>query len=174
MLIICVDLSFLVIVWLNTVWYCWNPVDFCHNPVITRLRVRLHWSDGNVKANFFYNCKGPFTPSKSEIFPWCLSLIPLSVLNYYFFKKVLEDMSPFCEATDTPVLDFWWHLPWVPNPGWIPHLHASSPVHNRCLRFTSGVTPADLLAACMAANHVPYMHVAEVGCQDTIRRPPAQ
>ena len=25
----------------------------------------------------------------------------------YFFKKILENMSPFCWATDTPVLDFW-------------------------------------------------------------------
>ena len=24
--------------------------------------------------------------------------------------------------TDTPVLDFWWHLPWVSKPGWIPSL----------------------------------------------------
>ena len=24
----------------------------------------------------------------------------------FFFKKKLEDMSPFCAATDTPVLDF--------------------------------------------------------------------
>ena len=31
-------------------------------------------------------------------------------------------MSPFCGATDTPVLDFWWCLPWVSKPGWIPRL----------------------------------------------------
>ena len=24
-----------------------------------------------------------------------------------YFKKFLEDMSPFCGATDNPVLDFW-------------------------------------------------------------------
>ena len=39
-----------------------------------------------------------------------------------FFKKNLEDISPFCGATDTPVLDFWWHLPWSLKPGWIPSL----------------------------------------------------
>ena len=32
----------------------------------------------------------------------------------------LEDISPFRGATDTPVLDFWWRLPWVSKPGWIP------------------------------------------------------
>ena len=53
-------------------------------------------------------------------------------------------------------------------------MHASSPVHNRSLRFTSGATPADLLTASMAAGRVPYMHVAEVGCQDSIERSPTQ
>ena len=24
-----------------------------------------------------------------------------------FLKKILEDISPFCGATDTPVLDYW-------------------------------------------------------------------
>ena len=24
----------------------------------------------------------------------------------------------FCEATETPVLDFWWHLLWVSRPEW--------------------------------------------------------
>ena len=32
--------------------------------------------------------------------------------NFKFvFFSFLEDMSLFCEATDTPVLDFWWCLP---------------------------------------------------------------
>ena len=49
---------------------------------------------------------------------------------FFFLNKFLEDMSPFCGATDTPVLDFWWRLPWVSKPGWIPRLRASSPAHN--------------------------------------------
>ena len=36
-------------------------------------------------------------------------------------------------------------------------LHASSPVHNGFLRFTSGVTPADLLAASMAVFPTCYI-----------------
>ena len=47
-----------------------------------------------------------------------------------FLKKNLEDFSSFCGAADTPVLDFWWRLPWVSKPEWIPRLHASSPVCN--------------------------------------------
>ena len=49
---------------------------------------------------------------------------------YIFFKKILEDMSPFCGATDIPVLDFWWRLPWVSSLAcfvtyvpWIPEIH---------------------------------------------------
>ena len=32
------------------------------------------------------------------------------------FKKILEDINPFCGATDTPVLDLWWYLLSVSNP----------------------------------------------------------
>ena len=28
-------------------------------------------------------------------------------------------MSPFCGSTDTPILDFWWHLLWVLKPEWV-------------------------------------------------------
>ena len=28
-------------------------------------------------------------------------------------------MSPFCGATDTPILDFWWRLLWVLKPEWV-------------------------------------------------------
>ena len=31
--------------------------------------------------------------------------------NLLFFKKFLQDTSPFCGATDTPVFGFWWRLP---------------------------------------------------------------
>ena len=47
----------------------------------------------------------------------------LAVLVYYvfFLKFLLEDISPYCGATDTPVLVFWWHLSWVSKPGWLHH-----------------------------------------------------
>ena len=51
-----------------------------------------------------------------------------------------------------PVLDFWWCLPWVSKPGWIPRLHALSPACNEFLRFTSGATPADCIEVSMAAE----------------------
>ena len=39
---------------------------------------------------------------------------------FIFLKKNLEDISSFRRATDTPVLEFWWRLPWISKPGWIP------------------------------------------------------
>ena len=71
----------------------------------------------------------------------------------FLFKK-LEDISPFCGATDTPVLDFWWNLLWVSKPEeaalftlgrgiWITYY----------LRFISGATPANLLAASKQPSH---------------------
>ena len=70
-------------------------------------------------------------------------------------------MSPFSGAIDTPVWTSDDICPGFLNEGGslaciLSHLH-------RCLRFTSGVTPADPLAASMTAGHIPYMHVAEVG-----------
>ena len=66
----------------------------------------------------------------------------------------LEDISPFCGAADTSVLDFLWHLPWVLWPGWISSLYGSLPVCNGFLRFTSSVTLDDVLAASMWLSHV--------------------
>ena len=75
-------------------------------------------------------------------------------IDSFFFFKCLEDMSPFCGATDTPILDFWWHLLWVSKPKWVlPYSSlAEAYVIKHSLRFTSGVTPADLLAASMAVE----------------------
>ena len=42
---------------------------------------------------------------------YIVSWMNISAVN--FFKKFLEDISPFRGATDTPILDFWWRLPWV-------------------------------------------------------------
>ena len=51
----------------------------------------------NIPAHFFSSSRG----SKGWI---------------VFFKKFLQDMSPFYGATDAPVLDFWWRLLWVSKP----------------------------------------------------------
>ena len=39
-----------------------------------------------------------------------------------FFEKKFGGHKSFYGATDTPVLDFWWHLFWVTKSGWIPLL----------------------------------------------------
>ena len=62
-------------------------------------------------------------------------------------------MSPFCGATDTPVLDFWWYLLWVSKPEWAALFKLGRGILvTHSLGFTSGTTPADLLAASMAAE----------------------
>ena len=59
----------------------------------------------------------------------------------------------FCGTTDTLVLDFWWHLLWVSKPEWAALFALGRGVHDvSSLRFISGVTPADLLTAGMAAK----------------------
>ena len=62
-------------------------------------------------------------------------------------------MSPFCGATDTPVLDFWLRLLWVSKPEWAALFILGGGIHvTHSLRFTSGATPADLLVASMVAE----------------------
>ena len=63
--------------------------------------------------------------------------------------KFLEDINPFRGATDIPVLDFWWCLPWVSKPGWIPFVCFLACM---ILRFTSGAMPADCIEVSMAAE----------------------
>ena len=78
-------------------------------------------------------------------------LTPIPMILIVFIKKI-EDICPVCAVFETPVLDFSGRLPWVSKPGYIPRSHASLPTCNRFLRFTSGATPADLLATSMAAE----------------------
>ena len=88
----------------------------------------------------------------------CIQVLVLKPFHHFapknkftsFIFKFLEDTSPFCGATDNPVLDFWWHLSWVSKPGWISCLCAFSPVV--IIRFTSGVTPADCMEVSMVVE----------------------
>ena len=80
---------------------------------------------------------------------WFMVFVFVFSSSFFFF---LEDISPFCGAANTPILDFWWCLPWVSKPGWFPHLRASLPAHKGFLRFTSGVAPADCIEVSMAAK----------------------
>ena len=60
------------------------------------------------------------------------------VACYIFLYNFLENTSPFCGATNAPVLHFWWRLPLVAKPGWITYLYASLHACDGFLRFTSG------------------------------------
>ena len=57
-----------------------------------------------------------------------------TTLFFLFFFKIFGGHMSFLWATDTPVLDFWWRLPWVSKPGWshlrafLPARYSSSPL----------------------------------------------
>ena len=59
-------------------------------------------------------------------------------LHPYFSNECNYRISwkdPFCGATDTPVLDFWWHLLWVWKPEWVlPYLHLAE-AYDVCYMF---------------------------------------
>ena len=52
-------------------------------------------------------------------FPWYTLNLEVKNAKSLFFFKFLVDTSPFCGATDTPILDFWWRLLWVSKPEWV-------------------------------------------------------
>ena len=72
--------------------------------------------------------------------------------NEFFFSNFLEDISPFCGATDTPVSDSGDVCPRFQSQSVFPCLCALLPGCKGNLRFTSGATLADLLVASMAAK----------------------
>ena len=89
-----------------------------------------------------------------EIFQ-TLETIPKS-----FFKKNLEDISPFCGATDTPVFYFWWPLLLVSKPEWAALFALDRIICVTCSRrFNFGATPANLLAASMAAESISSIYL---------------
>ena len=76
----------------------------------------------------------------------------------FFLKKIGRPTSPLCEDTDTPVLDFWWHL-WVPKSEWAALFALGGGVR---------ITLADLLAASMTAEHIVHIvtFISSVICVD--------
>ena len=103
------------------------------------------WNSRFQTASFWTNSAATGSTAGSTVSP-CPLLSTFMLQNKNITQsRFLEDISPFRGPTDTTVLDFWYCLPWVSNPGQIPHLYASSLVSNGFLRFTSGATTADLL-----------------------------
>ena len=114
--------------------------DFLSHPfAISVFGIHVYWTDWRTNS---------------------LVQVKSTIKKKFFLNFFWADTSPFCGVTDTPVLGIWWCMLWISKPGWIPHLGASSLACNGFLRFTSGVTLADFLAASMAAE--PFeIHVLE-------------
>ena len=66
------------------------------------------WS--NFKLCIVVACCSPSILAQKSVQIWHLNC---------FLKEFLEDISPFCRDTDTPVLNFWRGLLWVSKPEWI-------------------------------------------------------
>ena len=75
----------------------------------------------------------------------CYRYYVLSMWSYYFFFWIWRK-SVLSGVTDTPVFEI---CPGFQRQDGFPHLRASSIACNRFLRFISGGTPADFLAASM-------------------------
>ena len=102
-----------------------------------------------------------YQPEKSIYIYYVALFANLFILVLILLIKTISYDLPFCEATDTPILGFWWRLPWVSKPGWITRFHAFLPAHNLFLRFTYGATPTDLLITSMVTDCIPYIYVVE-------------
>ena len=73
-------------------------------------------------------------------------------IQNHFLKRILEHISFFCGATDTPVVDFWLHLQ-VSKPQWAALFALGGGVCVTCsLRFISGAIPFNLLEVSMAVK----------------------
>ena len=100
--------------------------------------------------NWFFNCMGDLwypivvCSSGNESFGagsdvrWFdleMNAMELHTFLIFIFLKFLEDMSPFFGATDTPILDFWWHLLWVSETEWILTYSSLAEVYVLCYTF---------------------------------------
>ena len=85
-----------------------------------------------------------------SLIPCFLDLLVTSALG---FKARMASLQA-TDSSDSPLV---WHLPWASKPGWIPC---------KFLRFTTGVTSADCLAASMVAE--PFCVQVLVGLKSRI------
>ena len=84
----------------------------------------------------------------------------IALENSFLFLNFLEDISPVCGATDTPILDFWCCILFLSKLEQAALFTLGRAICDVCsLRFTSGVPPADLLAASMAAELIFPMYL---------------
>ena len=70
----------------------------------------------------------------------------------------LQHIGSFCGSTENALSDFWWCLPWVSKPGWIPSLACFMTRVDKLFRFISGATPTNLLII-PRGSRVPLTHL---------------
>ena len=120
-----------------SVWFLWWQK--CHERMIRPMEVYLQTAKANAKAKIFFDL--------CSYSMWQRSAFPKN----QFFKKIYGGYK-FLWDHWSPVLDFGDICLGFQSQGGFLYLHNSSLACNWFLRFTSGVTPADLLAVSMAAK----------------------
>ena len=101
---------------------------------------------------------------RTDVLYWCL-VYPLYITGKAFKNPI--------SSPNTSVLDFLWCLLWVSKPEWAALFTLGGGICvTHCLRFTFGVTPADLLAASMTVEPFSstYLQVGIDGAEARIYR----
>ena len=115
--------------------------------------IKLEWSSTLFICTHF---RFVYVMRSAALIPPALvqcSFSSVKVLSQQITKRWIS-LKDFCVCQSLKfdyalVLDFWWRLPWVSEPGWIPHLCAFSPACYGFLRFTWSNT-ADVLMSIAA------------------------
>ena len=81
-------------------------------------------------------------------------------MNIFLKNRICRTWVLFVGPLIPLFLDFWWCLLWVSKPKWAALSALGGGIHfTHSLRFTSGVTPADLLAASMTAEPISSIYL---------------
>ena len=110
------------------------------------------------------------------------SYVRYRLLQVFLLFKILKNISPFCGATDTRVLDFWWCLDLASNPEWIPcfilhHLHAMDSSGDTCWPLGSehggwAIFAKDTCVQALVALELWFEHAATYCVKDALPNGP--
>ena len=140
-------------------WKLFNAICWFYSRNVAASGVTSRESTGfiDLGASTVKGILGPFADQmrnlSPEKLPQELRYVSLFVFVFVFFLKIFgRHLSFFVE----PLIPLFWNsgdvCPGFKHQVGFPHLYALLPLYNGLLRFTSGVTPADLLVASMAAE----------------------
>ena len=118
-------------------FFCQNSICLCQNLWVQLVEATWKpWIRRGIDSS--YETPQNWLFGANNLF---LHVVFLYDLLKIFFLKILKDMNPFCGATDTPILDFWWRLLLVSKPEWV--LPYSSLAEAYVLCYTFNLQPSN-------------------------------